>query len=133
MTTHFAQAFILSLLIGSTPAAAATTWICSVIQDGKPQVMKYTVEKNLVAVSDPLSRLIDKFVTTPGEPLISLKLVEDSAKGLVAVGDGISTAPGELSNYSTRMLIINKHTGAMSYLLLSTLSEPSETKGNCTK
>jgi hypothetical protein len=121
--------------IGLAPATAETvTWACSIIEDGKPQVLKYTIQDNNVVVSDWQSRIIDwadeKFRIKKHEG-IRLKVVEDNTKGLIAVGDGIPTDPGEPSDYSTRMLIINKHTGAMSYLWLSTRSGPSETKGTC--
>lgn len=121
---------------GLAPATAATvTWACSIIEDGKPQIVKYTIHDSNVIVSDWQSRIIDwaseKFKMGKFEG-VRLKVIEDNPKGLVAVGDGIPTSPGEPSDYSTRMLIINKHTGAMSYLWLSTLSEPSWTKGTCT-
>jgi hypothetical protein len=131
MITRLALTVAFVALMGLTATAGTMTWVCSVIEDGKPQVIKYTVDKNNVLVSDPITRLANEY-GTPGQAYIKLKVVEDNAKGLIAVGDGIPMDPGEASNYSARVLMINKHTGAMSYLWLSTLNEPVATKGTCT-
>lgn len=120
-----------AILAGLTTAKADITWVCSILEDGKPQVIKYAVGKNGVTVTDWRDRLGEKYVG-PGVGGIRLKVVEDNAQGMVAVGAGSGTEPGQRSNYSSRMLIINKHTGELSDSELSTLTAPVETKGLCT-
>jgi len=94
---------------------------------------------SFVAVSDWISRLADEFggpdINTPSPEVDtpSLKVVEDNASGLIAVGAGERSDPGQPSNYSARILIIDKWAGALSDTKLSTLGAPVETKGTCTK
>ena len=39
-------------LLTTTVAKADVTWVCSIIEDGQPQVIKYIVGKSSVTVND---------------------------------------------------------------------------------
>ena len=133
MIFRHATAVAAAMLAGLIAAKADVAWVCSIIEDGQPQVTKYTVGKEAVTVTDWRSRLIEKYTGKGTDSAIaSLRIVEDNAKGLIAVAAGAATEPGQLSDYSSRLLIINKHTGDMSDSVISARAVTVETKGTCT-
>ena len=80
------------------------------------------------------ARLIEKYAGRSIDSAIAtFKVIEDNARGLIAVAAGTATEPGQRSDYSSRLLIINKQTGELSDTSLSTLRAPTETKGTCAK
>jgi hypothetical protein len=60
-----------------------------------------------------------------------MRIVEDSKKGLFAIGEPVHSDPGERSNFGARIVMINKYTGEMLSTLLSTAGERNELIGNC--
>jgi hypothetical protein len=132
MTCRYAVVLAVGALAAPTTAKANDTWFCSISKEGKPEVIKYTVDKHVITVTDRRTRLLEKYFG-PEPFTTSMKIIEDNERGLIAVASGQGSEPGERSNYSSRMLIINKHTGEVSDTELSTFSAPVETKGTCTK
>jgi hypothetical protein len=118
MTWRYAVVLAVGALAAPT-AKANDTWFCAITTEGKSQIIKYTVGKNVVTVTEGRARLFEKYFGPEFIPN-SMKVLEDNAKGLIAVAAGQGTEPGEWSNYSSRMLIINKQTGALSDTELST-------------
>jgi hypothetical protein len=143
ISTMFRKAFrypwlvAVATLAGFSTAEADSMWVCSIVDKGKPQVIQHKVGKEGVAVRDWIGRLAEEFggpdMNSPGPDIYtpSLKVVEDNARGLIAFSAGTASEAGQPSNYSSRMLIINKWTGDLSDTMLSTLSAPVETKGTC--
>ncbi|WP_315756465.1 MULTISPECIES: hypothetical protein [unclassified Bradyrhizobium] len=133
MAHRTASALVAGLLIlGATPCHAGAIWYCSILDDGKPKVVKYTINQSQVVVEDG---------TTQGQSQKRLTLIEDNANGLIAVALGVSTEPsneliekylnGGKPDYRTRVLILNKKTGEMSDVQVSTRDKPVETTGSC--
>lgn len=132
MTFRSVGALLVATCLGPAPAKAEPNiWVCSIIQRGTPQIIKYMIKDDLVWVSTSGSRLIAQYIEGSGYSY-SLKIMEDTEDGLVAVGRGTPASNGEPSDYSSRVLIINKRKGASSDTELSTLNAPVEVKGNCT-
>ncbi len=118
-------------VLGAGASAAEETWSCSVIDEGKPQVIKLKVGKGTVSMSDWRVRLLAKFGIdkTDNTPL---RLISDTKEALVAVSDvRVNNEPGTMSDVSMDTVAINKRTGAMTITTASTYSKPEETKGNC--
>jgi hypothetical protein len=120
----------LIVIVFSTSGAAASGWSCSVIDDGKPQVQRFTVQGSKLSVSDWMSRL--------GESLFKgsnyaqeMHVLEDSKNGLLAVGEAFHSDPGERSNFGARVVTIDKRTGELTNTLVTTSGERNELKGNC--
>ncbi len=124
------------LMVGSAATAqeakASTVWICSVIREGKPQTIKYTMSNGKIVPDDWVDRLYRRYsAPTPSaanDGTSEYKVIEDTDHGLVGVGRGAGGA-----DYYARILIINKTTGDMTDTVVSTLHPPAESKGACTQ
>lgn len=133
MTLRYVGALLVAACLGPAPAKAEPNiWVCSIIQWGRPQIVKYMIKDDVVWISTSGSRLITRYLGEGSGYSASLKITEETEDGLVAVGGGVPAAKGEPSDYSARVLIINKRTGASSDAEISTRSAPIEVKGNCT-
>src|ERR1700760_693115 len=82
-------ALVAMLCLSAGQAAADEVWSCSVIDDGKPQVIKFRAVKGKVLMSDWRSRLMDKFAVSK-EAENTLQLIADDKDSLVAVS-GVRT------------------------------------------
>jgi hypothetical protein len=118
-------------VLGAGASAAEETWSCSVIDEGKPQVIKLKVGKGTVSMSDWRVRLLAKFGIDKTDNT-TLRLISDTKEALVAVSDvRVNNEPGTMSDVSMDTVAINKKTGAMTITTASTYSKPEEVKGNC--
>jgi hypothetical protein len=119
-----------AIIVCSISNAFALGWACSVIDDGKPQVLKFTVQGAELSVSDWTSRLGESVVK--GSSFAQkMRILEDSKSGLVAVGEPFHSDPGERSNVGARVIVIDKRTGELVNTLVTTSGESSELRGNC--
>lgn len=118
--------------LGACAAAAQDSWSCSVVDVGKPQVIKLTVGKSTVSMSDRRSRLLAKLEVNKTDAT-TLTLIADSKDALVAVSDvRFTDEPGTTSDVSIDTVVIDKRTGALTITTASTSTKPVELKGRCT-
>lgn len=120
-------------LAGITTAHAAETWICSVIDAGKPQVIKLNVENGAVSLSSWGTRIIQKYQVVPS-PDPKLRLIEDTKDSLIAIDKPAHVhESGQRSDLSVVVYALNKTTGELSRTMVSTATAASEMRGNCTQ
>jgi len=123
-------------MLGSVTASSAAGWSCSVIEDGKPQVIKIKIIGNVIAVSDWMSRTADSlfkstFKSTERSFDDKMQIIANSKFGMIAISEPFHSDPGERVNFGARIIVIEKHTQEMILTVVSTAGERIEYKGNC--
>lgn len=117
----------------SRTTAAEETWACSIIEDGKPQVIKFTSAKSSVRMSDWRSRLLGMFGTNMDD-MNTLQLVADNKDALVAVSTPrVNREMGTTVEVSIDIYAIDKYTGQLTITTASTATNAGEIKGKCAK
>jgi hypothetical protein len=125
----------IALLGGAAPALALTneTWSCSIIEEGKPQVVKFRVYKGKVMMSDWRSRIMNKYAINKDDEG-SLRLIADDKDSLVAASDvRTEREAGHLQETSIDVYAIDKYTGQLTITTANTGHAAVEIKGNCAK
>jgi hypothetical protein len=112
-------------------ALADDVWSCSVIDEGKPQVIKFIVNKDTVAISDWRSRLMEKFDIGKGD---ALRLITNTKDAMVAVSDvRVNREAGTLQEVSMDTYAIDKKTAMLTITTANTGHAATEVKGNCAR
>ena len=114
-------------------AAAEKTWACSIIEEGKPQVIKFKIGKSTVSMTDWRSRLMNSFgIDKSGDN--TLRLIMDNKDALVAVSEPrVNREPATLQEVSMDTYAIDKYTGNLTITTANTGHNAVEIKGNCAK
>jgi CBS domain-containing protein len=114
-------------------AMADEVWSCSVIEDGKPQVIKFTVGKDSVSMSDWRTRL-GTLVGIGSEGDIKLRLIANSKEAIVAVSEvRVNREPATLQETSIDVYAIDKKVSHLTITTANTAHKPDEIKGNCVR
>jgi hypothetical protein len=120
------------LAFAARPAAADDVWSCSVVQEGKPQVLKIRVGKITASSSNWITRLANEFGGDMNHDLALLP-ISNTKDALVLVSQvRIEKEAGHLSEVSLDTIAINRRTGELTITTVSTLNKPEEIKGKCT-
>jgi len=110
-------------------AAAAETWSCSVIDDGKPQIVKFTTTGGSVTMSDWGSRVMKDFGV---DATSKLRLITDTKDALVAIAEPyVNREPATWQEVSIKVYVIDKYTRELTITKASTATKVVEMKGNC--
>ncbi|MGY3356430.1 hypothetical protein ACVWZK_003093 [Bradyrhizobium sp. GM0.4] len=130
------QVLLSIVLLGCAagPAAAAEeTWACSIVDDGKPQVIKFKIGKSTVSMSDWRSRLMSKFLIDKTDSN-TLRLILDNKDAVVAVSEPrVNRETGTLQEVSMDTYAIDKYTGHLTITTAATATKAAEIKGNCAR
>jgi hypothetical protein len=117
----------------AAPALADETWSCSIIEEGKPQVIKFTVGKDHVSMSDWRTRL-GTLVGIGSEGDIKLRLISNDKEALVAVSDvRVNREKATLQETSIDVYAIDKKVDQLTITTANTAHRPDEIKGNCAR
>jgi hypothetical protein len=92
--------------IGAASAQVGQVWSCSVVDNGKPQVVKLTVGKAAVSVSDWRTRLMDEMIPD-NKHSYTLRLIADTKDVLVG-NPNVTKEVGQRSDVTTEMFAINR-------------------------
>jgi hypothetical protein len=125
--------FLAVVMTWAAPALADDIWSCSIVDEGKPQVIKFHVGKGKVMMSDWRSRLMEKFSVNKDDEN-TLRLITDTKDALVAVSDvRVNREPGTMQEVSIDTYAIDKYTGMLTITTAATSAHVSEIKGNCAR
>jgi hypothetical protein len=126
--------FLVAMAIAwAAPALADETWSCSIIEEGKPQVVKFRFSKGKISMSNWQSRLMNKF-SVNNDDENALRLITDTKDALVAVSDvRVNREPGTMQEVSMDTYAIDKYTGMLTITTAATSAHVSEIKGNCAR
>lgn len=125
--TAFAVA-MLPALAGSARADGA--WSCSIIDDGKPQVLKIVSYKGKATVSDWRGRLVSRMMGKTGDE--AAKIIKDDKDALIVTSEvRMQRESGQTQNVSVDVFAIDKKQDVISVTTVSTATPVSEVKGNC--
>jgi hypothetical protein len=116
-------------------AMADDVWSCSIVDDGKPQVIKFRVvgKDKKVMMSDWRSRLMEKYSINKDDEN-TLRLIVDTKEALVAVSDvRVNREAGTPQEVSMDTYAIDKYTAMLTITTAATASRASEIKGNCAR
>jgi hypothetical protein len=117
----------------ASPALADETWSCSVIDDGKPQVIKFTVGKDYISMSDWRTRL-GTLVGIGSEGDSKLRRISNDKEAMVAVSDvRVNREKATLQETSIDVYAIDKYTGNLTITTVNTGHHATEIKGNCAR
>jgi hypothetical protein len=120
------------LLLAVPPAAADDVWSCSIIQEGKPQVLKIRVGKTTASMSTWITRLVDEFGSEKNNDF-TLQPITNTRDAVVLLSPiRVEKEAAHRSEVSVDTIAINKRTGELSITTVSTLKKPDEIKGQCT-
>jgi hypothetical protein len=116
-------------------ALADEVWSCSIVDDGKPQVIKFraVAKEKKVMMSDWRTRLMGRYsVNKDGED--ALRLIADTNESMVAVSDvRTNREAGTLQETSMDTYAIDKYTGQLTITTANTGHPAGEIKGNCAR
>jgi hypothetical protein len=129
--TRNARGQMRAFLMAGT-AADAETWSCSVVDEGKPQVVKVTTNGGTATLNSYRQRLLKTYMNEAGD--VGANLIRDDRDSLVVVTDGkLTSDPGLIRDVQVDVVAIEKRSGKIAYTTVSTAYLPAELKGTCTQ